>query len=319
MADSRINLYHNLSVMLNAGMPIIRSLQTVHKRGRYGRLFKKIEREVAAGSSLTDAVQAHKCRFQPLDRTLIEVGEQTGQSAEMFEELSQWYAFRQRMIRTAMTGMLIPVLYIHAAAVLLPFPFILLGGWDTGKYLWAMFGILGTFYIPLLIILGIIYLTPRQGPLRWLLDIFVMLIPVIRKAVRDLDLSCYCKVFAISYRAGIPIIESARMATDSVKNQVMRYQLKGAYENTKVGDPMSGGFSKSLPGEFFGIWEVGEESGNLDDSAKRLGDIYAFNAENTINILAKAIPMLIYFFIIGVLAYVIIKAFLFIFSQYSSI
>lgn len=319
MADSRINLYHNLSVMLDAGVPITRALQSVYKQGKAGRLFKKIEQDVAHGHSLTDAVHAHQRQFQPLDRTLIEVGEQTGQIAEMFEELSKWYAFRQKMLRTAKSGMILPVFYVHAAAVLLPFPSLVLSGWDVALYLRYMFGILSSFYVPAAVICAIIYLTPKHGPLRWLLDIFVMMIPVVRKTIRELELSRYSKIFAIAYKAGIPIIESARMATDSVTNLVMRQKLKGAYDKVKVGDEMSAGFSKSLPGEFLGIWQVGEESGDLDESARRLANMHADNAENYFTILAKMIPLLIYFIIIGVLAFFIIAAFLSLFSRMISI
>ncbi|MBL7215859.1 MAG: type II secretion system F family protein [Phycisphaerae bacterium] len=319
MADSRINLYHNLSVMLDAGIPITRTLQTVHKRGKYGRLFKQIEQAVSAGSSLTDVVEAHKRQFKQLDRTLIEVGEQTGQSAEMFEELSQWYAFRQRMLRIMKSGLILPVFYIHAAAFLVPFIGLIRSGWDTHSYFQEVLMILGIFYIPLVIILGIIHLTPQQGPLRWLLDIFVMLIPVFRKGIRELELSRYSKVFSITYKAGIPIVEAARMATDAVTNLVMRHQLKGAQEKVKVGDLMSSGFSRSLPGEFLGIWQVGEESGDMDESARRLADIHADNAENYFTVLAKITPLLLYFIILGLLAFFIVTTFLSFYSQALSI
>lgn len=319
MADSRINLYHNLSTMLDAGVPITRALQTVYKRGKYGRLFKEIEQDVAHGTSLSDAVKNRKHKFQTLDVTLIEVGEQTGQCAEMFEELSLWYAFRQRMLRIMKTGMILPVLYIHIAAILLPVPAFALGGWDVSLYFRYMFTILCFFYVPAIVIWGIIHLTPKHGPLRWLLDIFVMIIPVYRRATLELELSRYSKVFAITYKAGIPIVECARIATDAATNLVMRHKLKGAYEKLKIGDEMSTGFSHSLPGEFIALWEVGEESGELDDSARRLADMHADNAENYFGIVAKLFPMLIYFMIIGVLAFFIIKAFLYLFSQMTTI
>ena len=75
LADSRINLYHNLFVLLDAGVPITRALQSVSKAGRYGRLFKTIERQVAAGSSLSDVINQHPRQFDKLDQTLFHVGE----------------------------------------------------------------------------------------------------------------------------------------------------------------------------------------------------------------------------------------------------
>jgi type II secretory pathway component PulF len=309
MADSRINLYHNLSVMIDAGVPITRALQTVHKQGKYGRVFRQIEQEVASGSSLTDAVESRHRQFQKLDRTLIEVGEQTGQSAEMFEELARWYAFRQRLNRAVRSGMLLPVLYIHATAFIVPVVPCALGGFDLAVYFAGVIRILATFYIPAAVIFGIIFLTPKNGPLRSALDILVMGIPLLGKAIRELELSRFCNVFAITYKAGVPIIQSAKMATDAVTNFVMRRQLKGGYEKARVGDPMSEGFSKMLPGEFFGIWLVGEESGDLDDSAKRLADMHAYNAETRFNTIAQWTPRLVYGIVCVVMIYYIFQGY----------
>lgn len=309
MADSRINLYHNLSVMLDAGVPITRTLESVHKQGKYGRLFQKLQQEVAAGSRLTDAIQAYKKQFQPLDRTLIEVGEETGQSAEMFEELSQWYAFRQRLNRVVRSGMLLPVLYIHATAFIVPVVALAFSGFEMDVYIRGVLSILSMFYIPTAVILGIIFLTPKHGPLRAVLDIGVMGIPLLGKAIRELELSRYCKVFAITYKAGVPIVKCARMATDAVTNFVMRHQLKGGYEKAEVGDMMSSGFSRALPGEFFGIWQVGEESGDLDDAARRLGDMHAYNAEMRFTAIAQWTPRLIYGIVCMVMIYYIFKGY----------
>jgi type II secretory pathway component PulF len=309
MADSRINLYHNLSVMLNAGVPITRALQQGHKGGKYGRLFSQIEQDVARGCGLAEAVGKYKKQFAPLDVTLIRVGEETGQTAEMFEALAQWYAFRQRLMRRMRTGMILPVFYIHAAAFLLPVVPYALGGWDESVYFRGMFGILALAYIPALVVLGIVYLTPKQGLLRRILDHFILLIPVVGKAVKELSLSRYCKTFAITYKAGMPILQCARMATESVSNVVLERRLQGAYDKIQLGQEMSKGFSKLLGGEFISIWEVGEESGELDETAFRLGNMHAENAERLFTFLAWAIPFLIYLLVIGLLAYFIITAY----------
>ena len=295
--------------MLDAGLPITRTLQTIHKQGKYGRLFKKIEAEVAAGNSLADAVNVHKRSFQQIDRILIEVGEETGQLAEMFGELSQWYSFRQRLNRVMRSGMILPLLCIHIMAFVVPAVPCALNGFDMSIYYTGVIDILLLFYIPATVIFGIILFTPKNGPLRTLFDMILMCIPVLGKAIRELELSRYSKVFSIAYKAGIPIVNSARMATDVVMNFVMRQKLKDAAEKAKLGDVMSSGFSKSLPGEFLQLWQVGEESGNLDDSARRLGDMHAYNAEIRFTIIAQWVPRLFYGIVACVMIYHIFKGF----------
>jgi type II secretory pathway component PulF len=50
--------------MLDAGVSITRALQSVSKTGVYGRLFSRIEEDVARGNGLCEAVENHKKRFQ---------------------------------------------------------------------------------------------------------------------------------------------------------------------------------------------------------------------------------------------------------------
>ncbi|MCI0500069.1 MAG: type II secretion system F family protein [Planctomycetales bacterium] len=309
MADSRINLYHNLSVMLNAGVPVTRALQQACKGGKYGRLFEQIQQDVAHGSGLAEAVGKYEKHFAPLDITLVRVGEETGQTAEMFEALAQWYAFRGRLMSVMRMGLFLPVFYVHAAAFLLPVVPFALGGWDWGTYFRGMFGILVLAYVPALVILGVLYLTPRKGLLRRALDQLTLWVPVLGKAVLELSLSRYCRTFAITYKAGMPILQCAKLATESVGNAVVQSRLQGGYENIQLGQEMSKGFSTLLPGEFISIWEVGEESGELDQSALRLGNMHAENAERLFTLLARVIPFAIYLVVIAVIAFFIVKGY----------
>jgi len=291
--------------MLNAGVSITRALRSVPKGGRYGRLFSRIEQDVARGNGLTDAVRNHEAKFQKLDRVLIQVGEETGQLPEMFEELSQWYSFRQRLNRTISSGMVYPLLMIHALAFIGPVVPFALNEFDTSIYFRGLFGILGLFYIPAGVILMIKYLASKQGPLRWMLDSFTIFLPLLGKAFRELELSRYTKIFAITYRAGIPIVRCAEMATEVVSNRVLYGYLKGAQERARLGQEMSLGFSKTLPAEFISIWQVGEESGELDNADWRLAQMHAENAEMRFSIIAQWTLRVVYAIVAGVMIYYI--------------
>jgi len=72
---------------------------------------------------------------------------------------------------------------------------------------------------------------------------------------------------------------------------------------------MSTGFSRSLPSEFICVWEVGEESGELDESARRLGDMHADNAEMRFTLIAQWTPRIIYGIVACVMIYYIFKGY----------
>ena len=315
MADSRVNLYHNLSVMLSAGVPIVRALQTAPKQGRFGRVFNWIASAVAASESLAGAVEQQKAHFEPLDVALIRVGEDTGQLAEVFAMLSGWYDFRQRLKRTVLSGLLLPLLLIHALAIFAPVPAFALGGWDTGQYILSIVGILMLFYIPALVIVGILYLTPRRGPLRAMLDGTVLGIPILGSAIRNLALSRYCTIFAITLKAGLPILRAAELAVDAAQNAVIRRAVCGGTEAVRRGENISEGFSRRLPEDFVAIWQVGEETGDLDESADRLGRIYAENAQRGFEAVAVWTPRLVYFIVAIIMIYHILNGYMSIYGR----
>ena len=124
-----------------------------------------------------------------------------------------------------------------------------------------------------------------------------------------MELSRYSKIFSITYKAGVPITRCVEMATDSVGNEVMRRRLCGACDKVAMGDNMSAGFSRSLPSEFICVWEVGEESGELDESARRLGNMHYDNAEMRFALIAEWVPRIVYAIVSCVMVYYIFKGF----------
>jgi len=309
MADPRIQLYHNLSTLLAAGVPLHRALTAAPPRGRFGRLFAEIAASVSHSESLAEAVESRRRRFEPLDATLIRVGEDTGNLAEVFAMLAEWYTFRQQIRRVIGSGLVLPAVMVHLLALLAPVPSYALGGWDIRGYVVGVVMILAMFYLPTAVILGVIYLTPKRGLLRAWLDTFVYTVPVLGRAVRDLSLSRYSKVFGIALKSGLPIVKSAELALDIASNAVVRCALRGGLAAVKKGNQMSEGFSRRLPGEFLELWKVGEETGDLDDCALRLGKLFGENADRGFQSVAAWTPRLVYAIVAGVMVYHILKGF----------
>lgn len=313
MADPKIQFYNNLSNLLNAGVPIQRAIQTAGRttRGRCRRAAQYIEQGVREGKGIADCMTERKSIFPPLDIELVRVGEETGQLEEMLAELGRWHEFRQKNRNTVKTGLLLPVLILHAASGLVAIvdhPQFYVGGSELIGWFISMMRVLAIFYIPAAVICAIVFLTPKRGPLRRILDVFVMGIPLLGSAVRHLSLSRYCRTFSLSYGAGIPILRAAEQATNACGNWVMYNRLKGGVEKAKQGDNMSIGFSRALDAEFREVWIVGEESGDLDISAERLGKLYADRAEFRFKMIAEWLPRIVYFM---VSAYIIYKIFSF--------
>ncbi len=73
--------------------------------------------------------------------------------------------------------------------------------------------------------------------------------------------------------------------------------MKGA-RSAQAGESVSAGLPRSLPPEFVQAWEVGEESGSLEEVALRLANLTGERAEMTLADLARIVPRILYILIV---------------------
>jgi type II secretory pathway component PulF len=311
MADFRIHFYGNLSTLLSAGLPILRALHTTQGYARLGwkKILVRLEHDVSRGTELSESMAQWPRRFAKLDLALVRVGEQTGQLAELFKSLADWYELRRKLKHIVLSGMLYPLFILHLGALISPIPGAVLkgGGWESYRH--GVFSILSLFYIPLAGVVAIRLLLPRQGLIRRIFDEIVLRIPLVGSAIKCLAIGRFSYLFSMMYKAGVPVIEAAKLATQSCGNEAIYRRLEGGYTATKQGTPMSKGFSQNLDPEFLELWSVGEESGELDKTSGKLGQIYLDKAQFRFEILAQWLPKIVYFAIMAVMAYQALKGF----------
>jgi type II secretory pathway component PulF len=164
--------------------------------------------------------------------------------------------------------------------------------------------------VPIAAIFIVVRYTPKTGPLRTLLDEVTLMIPLLGRAARQLALSRFCRTFQMLYATGtVPIAECVRKAAELSGNTIMRRRLMGGTRSAEAGQSIGEGFPASLPAEFVASWQVGEESGKLDETAVRLADQYAENSERLMALLAVWIPRLVYVLVSLYLVYNILGGF----------
>jgi type IV pilus assembly protein PilC len=244
---------------------------------------------------------------------MIHVGEQTGQLVEILKNLGDWYELRQRQQRMIRSGLTYPAFIIHFAAIILPLLPALFGG-GIRAYVYGILSILSLFYIPLILFLILRKLLPKKGFLRRLLDYLILWIPLFGSAMKCLAIGRYCSVFSVMYKAGIPILRCAELAPQTCGNWAIAHLFEGGYYAAKAGEPMSEGFRRSLPAGFLEMWAIGEETGDLDKASEKLAQIYMEKAQLRLELIAVWMPRLIYFAVMIMMAILIIRAFVQIYS-----
>ncbi|NIA06338.1 MAG: hypothetical protein GWP14_01670 [Actinobacteria bacterium] len=272
MANNQLQAYHNLYLMLEAGVPILRSLEMAGKatRGRLRRAWQDVRQAVLEGEGLAEAMRKHPKEFAPLDVAIVEAGEVSGDLPGSLKRLERWYNFFASLKKTVTAEMALPVLVLIVAALVIPFPNWFLGKISDLGYLLRVLMPLAALFVPVAAIWCIVHGTNKGGPLRIIVDWTALKIPVLGRAIKQLAISRYLRAFHTLFKAGVPVIRCAQMSAQLTGNAIVSGWVKQAAETARVGYPLSEGFTREFPKEYLEAWQVGEESGKLAEVTERL-------------------------------------------------
>ena len=153
----RAAFYHDLAVLQEAGLPILRSLDTVTAglQGKLKKAFSDVRNSISQGQTVSESMAKHRKAFGRLDVILVEAAEISGKLPECFRLLTNWYEFRMRLLRIIKTGLILPFFVLSIGAFIIPIPKMLLGNITLGGYFFRVFKVLAFFYMSFLIIMVI--------------------------------------------------------------------------------------------------------------------------------------------------------------------
>ncbi|MFA6186167.1 MAG: type II secretion system F family protein [Phycisphaerae bacterium] len=292
-------IYGNLACLIEAGVPIVRVFKTVAAglKGKYRSIIEQMTLDVSSGQSIADSMANCHNVFSKLDITTIRASETAGMVDQAFKKLARWHEFQYRMKRSLINGMLMPVMLIHLAAILGPFPAYILGARNFGEYLLSAMLTLTTFYIPLAIIVFICKFTPEKGSARIVLDWITLRIPVLGAAVKALNIARFTRAFSMLSSAAVPPAQAAEQAVLATENYFVASWFAPMANSARNGNPLSEGLSpKNLDDYYFHSWLIGEETGSIDNVTNRLAEVYLEKAEELFSHFYTWLPRLIYFY-----------------------
>jgi type IV pilus assembly protein PilC len=292
----RAAFYHDLAVLLEAGLPILRSLNTIKdgQQGHYKEIFSNVHKSISQGSNLSESMAKHKKAFDRLDVMLVEAGELSGNLPECFRLLTNWYEFRNRLMRIVKKGLILPLFVFHIAAFIIPLRELFLTDMTLGGYFFKVLKILASLYIFIVIVVVGYKLIRKNSELSKFLDIIILRIPMLGRGIWHLSISKYCRVFNMLYKAGVPITQSLTQATQQAGNTIVSGLFKGGAISAAAGNTACDGFSSRLPSEYLNLWQIGEETGELEKTVDKIAELAGDKAELILTECAKWFPWIVY-------------------------
>ena len=308
-----------LSTMVSAGVPLLRSLNTMYDQVENPTLKEVIGdliKDVEGGVSLAEAMQKHPDVFNDIFVNMIRAGEAAGIVDEILKRLAtqtEKNASMRKKIKSASTYPIV-LLTLTIGAFMGLMIFIIprigeilkdLGGEDAklpaitqimldlSGFMTSLWYIVlgGTF----LIVFSLRrYIKTPAG--RYQLHAFVLKVPILKTLVTKIAVARFTRTFAALIGAGVSVVEALRVTARAVGNDVYRKAIEQAAMEVVNGKQLSQAIegNQLFPGIVPQMLAVGEETGQTDIVLVKVADFYDEEVDAIIDSLSSILePVMI--------------------------
>lgn len=338
--DDLIIFARQLSVLLEAGVPILRAMQVLTEQVSSRVLrdaCKNIDEDLKAGSSLRDAIAKYPRIFSQMWVDLVETGEATGQLAFVLKKLADYLNEIWSLQKKVIAALIYPaILILVALAAVFIFMYkvipVFAGIYKGIGKLPALTqtvidisdGITQHFFK---IVIGVTvtifilrkYVKTEKGKRQ--LDALKLRMPVAGPLFLSIAIERFATSLAMMLKGGVSIIHALEIAVKSAGNVVIEEELEKVRLSVLQGKPISAPMVDSgyFPPMVTQMIAVGEESGRLAQLLEEVSKFYVEDIENKVTKLVSLLEPAILVVMGGVIGVLVAAMYLPIFSMGSAV
>lgn len=328
-----------VAITLRSGIPLARCMelignQTENKNIR--RIFLSTAEDVSSGAGLADSFERNGPKLPPTFIETVRAGEETGNIEQSFQSMADYYDTLNRTHQKVKQALIYPTFVLAVAVVVLiivmvfVIPSLANTFNDLGgnlplmtKMLIAMSNFFAKWWVLIAIAIVAVILawkfyvkTPngriRQGKAQLRFPIW--------GNIRRMDgASHFASTMAMLISAGITVNHAAEITGKTLENYIMQMQIAKVPERLEEGHSLGESMKDcdSFPETLREMCAIGEESGDLDQTLKVIGDFYANETDNaTKQALAKLDPIILIVLAVFT-AFIVISIYLPMFTMYN--
>jgi len=302
----RIQFYHTLATLLEAGLPLSRALKQRFP-GKFRRAARRISERLANGSSLTLAMHSLPL-FSRFECNLTAAGESTGHLPEVFHALEEWFELSRRLRSRIISGLLYPIfLYLISICILAVIDLFTAQKSQQQIISETLVKLLAPFLAYAIFRCLAKFLLHRS-----ITGQIIACLPILGSLQHQLESARFFKAFGLSLSAGVGVAQSIQLAADCCRNQAFR---KRYLKINKILQRRSCSFSDAFAElqtrrdrqhAIPELLQTGEQSGNLDVYAGRISRLCSEAATIQLERISTLLPVLIYMLLVIFIAMKII-------------
>lgn len=322
----RMMFTRNLQVMISAGLPLPRALETLALQSK-SKVFKKalleIKEEVTKGKSFSETLGEYPNIFSELFQSMIRVGEESGTSEDVLKVLTRQME-RGHELKSKIQGALMYPAVIVIAMIgigILMLIMVVPKLAETFKELEIELPVttkivigLGTFlaekwFLVILIIIGFSFffwmvLKTQTG--KKIIDTLLLKIPVISSLIKKTNSAYTVRTLSSLIASGVPIVKSLEIVSGTLGNVHYKNAVLAAAQIVRKGGKLSealSAYSDIYPPIVFQMIQVGEETGETSNVLAKLADFFEEEVGNATKNLASVIEPILMLIVGGVVGF----------------
>ena len=324
-----------MSTLIQAGLPLLRSLEVMikqlDKKPKFKQMLETIAEKVSSGGTLSDGLAMYPKSFDKLFVNMVRAGEAGGVLDLVLDRLAQ---FQEKSIRTkkkVKSAMVYPsvIMFVAFAIVALLMMVVvpqfesifeqMLRGAPLPGPTQVVVDISNLFSTnPILVIGGTIFLIggtlvlkkTKQGSK--LFDWLGLRVPVIKEVVSKSNVSSITRTFGTLLSSGVPILQALQITGDTLTNFFFVRAMTNVHNAVRDGESMAVQMDREpvFPTMVTSMVEIGEETGELPDMLTRIADNYDEDVDNAVAGVTSLIEPVMIVFLAVVVGFIVIALFL---------
>lgn len=313
---AKATFFRLLAVMINSGLPLIRSLKTLaiqqEKSPKLARSLNEMAQAIEGGKSLSESMAIYSEIFNEAQVGMVHAGEASGQLNKTLKELAEDVEKSASLAGkikgaliypVAILSLLVVVIFVMMVAVIpgmtklfsqtgheLPLPTLILIGVSSFCSTYWPIILIGTVGF----IIGIsVWKKTHTGKYIW--DYMMIKLPIFGPLIQKAALSKFSRSLSSLMSSGVPIIRSIEITANAIGNEVYKRRLILTAEDMRRGIPMAENMadSKLFPTMLVNMIEVGEQTAQLETVTLKVAQFYDEEVDNVVQALTKIMEPLI--------------------------
>ena len=300
-----------LATLIDAGLPLLRSLTVLAKQEKDAVLHKTIHAladSVQGGSTFSESMAQHPLIFNKLYINMVKAGELGGVLELVLNRLAEFQEKAQKVKNKVISAMAYPVIVLIIAILIMIFlmAFIvpkfqaifndMLNGAQLPlitRFVIAISDVVKVMFIPpyLWLSLGAVFgvvigykLVTKSVGGRKFLDRVALATPLFGDLLKKSSISRFSRTLGTLVTSGVPILQALNITRDTAGNEVVADAVSKVHDAVKEGESIVQPLEASgvFPPMVISMVDVGEETGQLPEMLLKIAEVYDDEVDNAV-------------------------------------